>query len=322
MKPLPINTFLGKLRFFEIYDDFDGPKCFSAINRLEQLFLVYWSGDYVDEETPVTKWLYAPISHKRLDKLRRQESSIRDVFLKPEQCVYNVDIPFSEGNSTVNMLNQEQITQSNIPPDIFYLEPDEIEVCDKAADWNFELKIAKKVKSTSIASTTITKVIDTLSEIIESLMKDDSREQPRMYPLTATRGSFEVKLGTNYHEKSSVAIERLNELLSDTESLDEKLQDMGLDPYKLKDLLDVVVEDNLELTLQPKTYEYLSESISIKSDSLSKVINHLSNSTTTLIDSSLVPQSSDIDRIIEIVCKKVEGQIVRHEDIEGLNSER
>lgn len=320
MNTLPRKTILGKLRYFEIYDNFDGPKCFSVLNNLEQLYLVYWSGDFVDEG--VSKWLYASISHKRLDNLRRKKFSIREIFLNPEQFVYNVEIPFDEGDSTVHPLDEKAVQASNIPPSIFYLEPDEIEVCAKEANWNFELKIAKKSKSSSIVSSTVTKVIDALSAVIQSLMDDDSREKPRLYPLTATYGSFEVKLGTNYHEKSSVAINQLNDLLSDPESLDYMLKDMGLDPYKLKDLLDIVVEDSIELTLLPKTNEYLAKGISIKSSSLSSVIKKLHDSTTTFIDSTLVPQASNIDRIIDIVCRKVEGEVIKHENVEGLTSNR
>ncbi|MFT6348247.1 MAG: hypothetical protein ACJAYB_001251 [Psychromonas sp.] len=322
MSIIPQNTQLGKLKLFEIYDDFEGPKCFSVKNNLEQLFLVYWSGDLHYES--VTTWLYSPISHKRLDELRRQKFSIRDVYLEPEQCVYNIKIPFDASNDSVcSMLTSEQVLLTNLPPNIFYLEPAEIEVCAEEADWNFELLIAKKSKTLSSVSTSVvTKVINVLSAVIESLMEDDTREIPKLYPLTATFGSFEVKLGTNYPEKSSVAIEQLNALLSNTTSLDENLKNLGLDPYKLKDLLEIVSEDTLELTLKPKTYEYLQNHISIKSDELAPSIEVLKKSTATFIDSSLVPQSSDIDRIIDVVCRKVNGEFIQHDDIEGISSIR
>jgi len=313
---------LGKLRLFEVYDDFEGPKCFSAINKLEQVFLVYWSGDFNNEEIALSKWLYAPISHKRLDELRRQSFSIRDVFLKPETCVYNVDIPSIGTNSIVSMLSHENVIGSNIPPESFYLEPDEIEVFAKEADWNFELKIAKKAKSTSINANTVTKVIDALSAIVRSLMDDETQEIPKLYPLTASFGSFEVKLGTNYPEKSSIAIEQLNCLLSDTKLLDRNLKNMGLDPYKLKDLLDIVAQDRIELTLSPKTYEHLTGSIDIKSGSLGPAMERLNASSTTFIDSALVPQASDLDRIIDIVCRRVSSEVLKHNNIEGLSSHR
>lgn len=323
MSLLPKSTMLGKLELFEVYDDFEGPKCFSAIDRkLKQVFLVYWSGDFIAQDISLSKWLYAPISHKRLDELRRQCFSIRDVFLDPEMCVYNVDVPSNGLDSIVSMLSHEQVINSNIPPESFYLEPDEIEVIAKEADWNFELKIAKKNKSTAINSNVVTKVIDALSAVVRSLMDDETKEVPRLYPLTATYGSFEVKLGSNDLEKSSVAIDQLNSLLSDTSSLDRNLKNVGLDPYILKDLLDIVAEDNLELTLSPKTYEFLTKSINIKSGSLTPALQRLNESSTTFIDSSLVPQASDLDRIIDMVCRKVNSEDLNHENIEGVSSSR
>ncbi|MFT7680656.1 MAG: hypothetical protein ACI935_000087 [Moritella dasanensis] len=321
MNILPRNTHLGKLDFFEIYDDFEGPKCFSVKNNLKQIFFVYWSGDFWGEEYPVSKWLYSPISHERLDGLRRKQFSILDIYLEPELCVYNVEISLSNKPSIVDMLSPEDIARSNLPPNSFYLEPDEIVICANEAAWDFECRIAK-ASSSSPDSTVVTKVLDALSAVIEPLMKGSTRKRPKLFPLTAAYGSFEVKLGTSDHEAASQAIEQLNVLLSDIVSLDSNLNNLGLDPYKLKDLLNVVQNEGLELSLKPKTYEYLEDNINITSDKISAALGVLNKSCTTFIDSLLVPQASDIDRIIEIVGRIINSEDINFENIEGLSSKR
>jgi hypothetical protein len=82
-------------------------------------------------------------------------------------------------------------------------------------------------------------------------MNDDSQRIPKVFPLTATYGSFDVKFGTSNHERASVAVEQLGALLADVESAKEKLSNLSLDPYRLKDLLDIVNLHKLELTLIP-----------------------------------------------------------------------
>ena len=320
MSIIPKKTYLGKLELFEIYDDFDGPKCFSVKNNINQTFLVYWGGDFWEVEEPVSKWLYSPISHKRLDDLRRQQFSILDVYLKPELCVYNVEISLADESCLVDMLTEKQVLASNIPPDTFYLEPDEIVIFADEADWNFECRIAKKSSATP-NSDVVAKVLDFLFAVIEPLMKQDTPKRPKLFPLTAAHGSFEVKLGTTDHEAASKAMGMLNELLSDVDSLDANLKKLGLDPYKLKGLLDVVQNESLELSLKPKTYEHLKGNIDITSDQVSSVLAVLNNSCTTFIDSLLVPQAN-IDRIIDIVGRIINSEDITFESIEGLSSKR
>lgn len=319
MNILPRKTMLGNLEYYEIYDDFDGPKCFSAKNNLGQLFLVYWHGTYRTEN--ITSWLFSPISPKRLDALRRQEFSIRNVYTDAEQCVYLVKHGFDGKKADLQIIDTQQLEQYNLPPDNFYIEPDEIEVCAPEADWNFELRIAKK-NSGSPDSSMVTKIIDALSAIVGSLMDDESREIPKLYPLTAAHGSFEVKLGTNNHLKSSVAIEQLASLLEDSSNIDSKLKDIGLDPYRLKELLDIANQYSLKLELKPKTYDVLKNNISIDHKNMGILIDSLKASTTTFIDSGKVPQANDLDRVIEIVCRIVDGEKIRHENIDGLSSHR
>ncbi|GAA6170958.1 hypothetical protein NBRC116592_06280 [Colwellia sp. KU-HH00111] len=319
MNILPKNTMLGYLKYYEIYDDFEGPKCFSVKDKLEQVYLVYWCGDYINESK--STWLYTPISHKRLDQLRREEFSIREVYINPEQMIYHISTFSNENIDELNFVTKENLQNYNLPPDSFFIEPDEIQVKDEEADWNFELRIAKKSKASPDRGM-VTKIMDSLSEIIESLMVDGSRSQPKLYPVSAVPGSFVLKLGTNDNEKASVAIEQLNSILSDEEDFDQKLKELELDPYKLKDLLDIVNQDKLTLTLKPKTKIYLKKPIYMGKQDLSATINKLEESTTILVDSSKVPQANNLDRVIEIVERRLKGEVLFHENIEGIGNER
>jgi hypothetical protein len=316
----PKGTILGQLRFFEIYDEFDGPKCFTVINEMNQLYLVYWGGLF--KEKAYTSWLYAPISEKRLDSVRRGHIKFRDVFLTPETgMIYEAKQEVGHRKFLVFAYqNKGEFLKLNIPPESFKIDPDEIEAIAPEASWNFELKISKASSSPEISI--VTKVLDTLCDVIQALMKDDSREVPKFHPLTAKYGSFEVKLGTNSHEKASLAVEQLNAILSDKERLDFNLKNLGLDPYRLKDFLDVTSQNKLNLRLSPKTAELLKEPIDINYKGLIETVKQLEQSTAAFIDSNKVPQANNIDRVIEIVERRLNGEKLLPENIDGLSSKR
>ncbi|MNZ41341.1 hypothetical protein D3C78_588890 [compost metagenome] len=321
MSLLPNDTFIGKLEYYEIYDDFDGPKCFSVKNDMGQIFFAYWNGDY--KESNLSTWLLAPVSHKRLDALRRKEFSIRHVFHNPEQGFYYLSFDYASGKSKLEFVGKDSKLKINYPPESFFLDPASIEACDPEADWHFELRIAKRGKGHASPDTgMVTKIIDALSAIVSSLMCDESRKIPKIYPLSAKYGSFEVKLGSSDSERTYVAIEQLYAVLSNLDDLDNKLNDIGLDPYRLKDLLDITNQYHLKLELKPKTNEILKDRLLIGDTDLDGVIKQLEDSTATFIDSGKVPQANDIDRLIEIVALRAAGEKLNHENIDGLTSDR
>lgn len=318
MNILPKDTFLGRLSFFEIYDDFFGPKCFSVKDELERLYLVYWSGDYDDGLT--SKWLYMPVSPKILDELLREEYSFHQAFSKSKQlmvmCTYAQELNRS---TTLEPLNSE--SNVNLPPKEFSIELDEIQSIAPESKWDFNLRIAKKGGG-SPDDDSVTKTLAAFGEIIKSLMKDRHNTSPNMYPFNAKYSSFDVKLGSSNQERAGVAIELFSSILEDKDTIEEKLEEYEIDPYRFKDLLDIVNMDKLELTLKSKTSDILKEPVRVSSASLLPIIKKLEKSTKTFIDSSKVPQANCLDRVITIVEHRVKGGELKHELIEGIGSDR
>lgn len=315
------NTYLGDLKYYEIYDDFDGPKCFSVINNLKQLYLVYWAG--VGESAFSDTWLYSSITEKRLDRVRRQEESIRNVFLQPELNVYFVKTNYESGESQADFIPRGKINQFNIPPDDFEFDLAEIEIVSDENDWHFELNIQRRSDKHAFPDRKmVTRVLDAFSEIIELLMLDDTRKIPKVYPKSAVPGSFEVKLATNDDANASKAIQAFNLLLQDINKLDENLKASALDPYRVKELLEIIEQHKLTVTITPRTYQFLSSAIRLDTVKFDELIDKLNDSTIVLVDSINVPQANNIDRVIEVVKKRDRGEKLNHENIDGINSAR
>ncbi|WP_188009229.1 DUF6575 domain-containing protein [Grimontia hollisae] len=322
MNILPRQTLLGHLDYFEIYDDFDGPKCFSVKNDLDQLYLVYWSGDY--EERQYSKWVYMPVSQKILDELVRQEITFHNAFKSSKRLMIVTTPLMSQSKcSQVEVLTTSNRSTVNLPPIDFSIEIDEIQSIAPESKWDFNLKIAKKSGKSTPDRSIVSKVLDSFSELIEALMTDsESKSEPKVFPITATYGSFDVKFATNSQQRAEVAVEQLGTILSDVRAVEEKLLELNLDPYRLKNLLDIVNLHKLELTLKPKTSELLERAVKINSDRLLPVIQQLEESPITFVDSQKVPQANNLDRVIDIVKHRLEGGELRHEFIEGLSSYR
>jgi hypothetical protein len=321
MKVLPKDTIFGRLSFFEIYDDFLGPKCFSVKDDLQQLFLVYWSGDY--DEGSCTKWIYMPISQKILDELLREEYSFNKAFSDSKRLmivsIYSAD---REQKTLVETLSEENHHNVNFPPLSFSIDPEEIQSIAPESKWDFNLRIANRSGKGSPTDSAVTKVLDTFGEIVKLLMKDEQNKNPAVYPRSAVYGSFDVKLSASNHERAAVAIELLDSILADKDNLEAKLDEFEMDPYRLKDLLDIVNLDKLELTLKSKTSDILNKPLIISSTNLLPIIQKLENSTVIVIDSTKVPQANSLDRVIDIVKHRADGGMLKHELINGIASQR
>ncbi|OCH40549.1 DUF6575 domain-containing protein [Vibrio cyclitrophicus] len=319
MKVLPNDTELGRLRFFEIYDDFFGPKCFSVKDELEHLYLVYWSGDYDDGAS--TKWLYLPITHKSLDELLRHEKSVHSAFLESKRL--KLMTVFSDKETQFCSVDKDNSASVNYPPECFAFDSEEIQSIAPESKWDFNLKIAKYSGSKKTPTdSVISKILDAFGDIVRDLMKDGSRREPALFPLTASYGSFDVKLGTSDKDRADVAVSLLGTLLSDVDSIEEQLEKIELDPYRLKNLLDIVELHNLELTMKAKTADSLEEPLVLSSAKLLPVIKKLQDMTLIIVDSNKVPQANKLERVIEVVYLLSDRSELTPEKLEGLTTKR
>ncbi|WP_457933875.1 hypothetical protein LOS73_14185 [Pseudoalteromonas sp. SCSIO 43210] len=321
MKTLPNDTFLGRLTIFEIYDEFYGPKCFSVKDELQQLYLVYWSGDY--DNGRCSKWVYMPVSKKILDELLREEYTFKEAYKKSKRLMLISTYASEDKKTDIIHLNDENLSLANLPPDDFAIYADEIQSIDPEAQWDFNLRIAKhKNGKGSPSDNAVTKVLDAFGEIIRSLMKDAKNRKPSLFPLTAGYSSFDVKLGSSNQERAAVAIELLETLLADENELENRLAEYEIDPYRLKNLLDIVSLNKLNLTLKSKTSDTLKKPILINSAGLKPILDKLEKSTARIIDSNKVPQANYLDRVVIIVKHRIDGGELKEKFIDGISSQR
>lgn len=311
---LPVNTFIGKLSPYEIYDEFCGPKCFSVKNNFNQLYLVYWNGNVDGEAT----WLYSPVSEDELDNFIRKRISIRSLFIKKNHFTYYVTIGNKE--HTCDVIDERFKKEVNYPPAGFILDYDELESFAKEAQWDIELKIAKK--SASPDREVVTQLIDSISDLYHILMMKSNRDRPKLFPYSAKYGSFEIKFGTTDKDKAITATKKLSLILSDYSLTNDKLNELNVDPYLIKNIISLIVNNKLSVTIDNKVNTAIKDPIKINYDKISDLSKNLDKNTNVIIPSNKVPQANNINRIIKIVGMRINDEPLTLDTIDGLTSPR
>ena len=322
MSIFPSNSELGKLKIVEVYDYHEGPKFFCAQNQFRQLMIVYWV-DHNDSDDAYG-WLYLYISEEKLNKLRRGQLSVREVYKNPEQGLYLVYTFPEHSNDTIKYHSEGEISNNLLPPADIFISPHDIEVIDdKEANWVYELHI-KKSNSYDLPSTTaVTSVLNAFREIIEPLMKTSTRKQPTIYPLSAVPGSFKLKFISNDNKKAINALSQFEKIIaSNNKNILTLLKESKLDPFILKTLYEILRDHNIDITITPKTFDLVEGEIKVSKNEVINKISTLEKSTFNIIESIKVPQANDINKVIRIVeLRKKTGEIT-HDLIDGINSSR
>lgn len=320
---LPKSPVLGSLRYFEIYSQFEGPKCFSVINNNGQMYLAYWAGYKKDEKSD--HWFYVSVSDKTLTQLKRESISVRDVFVKSEltPMLVKTDGAKDKNIDVVDFLSADAISKMNIPPAGFFIDPDEVESIEKSSKWLFELNISRRAKKNTFPSgDSVSSVLESLIDMIDSFMRLGTKEKPSIFPMSAVDGSFELKMGSTDENKTFDALIAISESLNAGSQIARFAKDRNLDPVKLKEFIDVINNFSVDVVLTPKTYSQLGKPIVIGGNELKSIVQHLDGSSAQFIDSSLIPQANDLDKVIEVVEMRARGDILHHDNIDELSSPR
>ena len=87
---LPLDTSLGQLQIFEIYEFYNMPVLFACKNQADNIYLSVW----IDETELEDTWLYISVSPQRFAKIRAGQIDLHDAFSAPEDgIVLKVTVP-------------------------------------------------------------------------------------------------------------------------------------------------------------------------------------------------------------------------------------
>lgn len=311
----PRNTCLGRVSLYEIYEEFNGPKIFSVKDAVGTLYLVYWC----DETEEFDSWLYMSLSQEKLKQVRRKELSLAQAFSSPQIGYYVVNTYINPADNTAQFYRKSDLPTHYLPPDGYFVEF--TESVDPVEAWVFEVG-AKKRSQKQPSAQVVSQLYSTLRELVETLMKPVNGKS-ELRPLTAVHGSFVTQFASDDDERAIHSLQIIKALIDcELSQLDHSLRRLQLDPYRLARLLQVIRNNGLEVSVKPKVYiEGLSE-ISISSDEVEERLHFLASSVVTVVDSLLVPQANNLDRVVEVVQAIERGDALSYELFDGITSKR
>ena len=308
---LPKRTSLGQLDFFEIYDDYCGPKTFSVRNNLNQLFLVYWEGDY----DGYSSWLYSPISEKRLDSFVKGSISLLSIYIKPE--IKNILIKVND-NGTYFEENLSNTKGISLPPQSFSFFRDDIVCLHTESKWSFRLKIAKR-KTGRPSDSAVTDIINVIGKTFKEMAVGFKSNEFNSYPQSALFSSFDIKMSSSNLEVSEDIIISLYEIINETIDFDSIIKSKDVDPFIIKEIMTTIISEDLCVSLSPKLTDLTLE-IDVKKAKV--ILDRINASVGIKLPSSIIPQANDIDALISLVELSFNGKPLIHDNIKSLNSPR
>ena len=93
----------------QVLEYYDGPRLILKQNEVGQLYLAWWN----DEEGPVDRWIYLPVTEPRLNDILSGEIRVMDAMCHPEDDhLLVLDIDAGQG-----IINCVATNASALPPD-------------------------------------------------------------------------------------------------------------------------------------------------------------------------------------------------------------
>ena len=120
MIPLDYSNPLGKLKIKDVFEFYDFPRLFSAVDKIGSMFL----GLSILEEDDTLEWLYVNISRDRMNAILDNKITLYDAFKNPEKSfLYRVQTDF-EKELKFNCILPESISEDLLPEQEMLLDAD------------------------------------------------------------------------------------------------------------------------------------------------------------------------------------------------------
>lgn len=279
----------GTLYYHNVYSFYDEPLIFSALNEFDQLFFCYSLG--CDETHD--RWIIVPTSQDKINQLEQKDIPIIKMMRSNAQSkVIHINIDLNSSAASESMEFFRKLDYLMPSDDVFIRENINY---DGKRNFSHRLSI-DKLSGAEIASETLNQVSERFVEFCRSyLNKHDILVQ--FFPKDAVPGSFVYRLKASSGDEEqfrSTGYELLSNI-SSSEIFTQSLQEQEVDLRVVRKLFDLIGTKNIKvqlvdvastqtiLNLEP---EYIENMIPVIDDMLD-----------TYLDSSMVPQADNLERV-------------------------
>lgn len=296
----PDDTSLGRLRILEVWDEYDGPRLFVAVNASATLFVAFWA----DQTDDVDTWLYVAVSEARLERVQSGSITLRDAFTTAEDGnVFVVRVPRKErdGQSLVEAVRAAAIDLDLLPPGDDRLAADEPIILPAiqsplTTHW---LRISRVVAGLPVHLDAVTDVLRLWRQLFNDVLSQ-LKISAELVPLATAEGSFKVALGIAHPEVANRVIALLSNVLeSDLQSsLFGHRGDLALDFDHVAALLSTLSEHKIRLEVLVEGEPPLQIS-PLARPNLARIIDQAA--VDQRLETDEVPQADDLNRVFRVL---------------------
>lgn len=279
----------GSLYYHNVYNYYDEPLIFTALNEYEQLFFCYSLGC----DDSYDRWIIVPTSQDKVNKLEQKDISIFNM-IKPSASAKVLLVKIDLESYKIG---EELVVASKLP----YKMPDE-KLCiteninfDGKRKHTHRIRIAKKSNS-SLVSETLNRVSEVFTEFCRNyLNKFDIPVS--FYPKDAVIGSFVYRVKTetdknsDFNTRGYEALEKISSEEDFLSSLDEREIDLRI----VRKLFDLIGTNDVGI-------QFIDESttrtiLELGPDYAKSLIPKIDDKLGLYLDSTMVPQADNLERI-------------------------
>ncbi|KEY58487.1 DUF6575 domain-containing protein [Serratia sp. DD3] len=297
------SPFLGKLRMVNIYEEYDGPRLFSAENEIGTSFLVYWVGTSSSSD----EWFVIPCSRMRIVAFEKGKVDLLGMLTKLEQhSFYKVITHFDKNKDIIiTPLPLEEMSSIDLPDSGIFVDADEI-ISASLINLNndliptHEIKVSRSNKAAkkNVLLDHVTRVCEKFSELVSSF-NSTNEIKGDIQPLTARYGSFVLSLHATEMEKFERFISEVSGLMLHKKDIKPYLIRNDIDVKAFSSLLEAIVSTSVNFELKSKFNE--DELIVIYKADAIRYLRDISSLSLQYVSTYQVPQADDLGKVFRIV---------------------
>lgn len=279
----------GTLYYHNVYNYYDEPLIFSAMNEYEQLFFCYSLGcDDSDD-----RWIIIPTSSEKLNELEQKDISVVKMIKQSSTSkVLLVKINLDNNNINEEFVLSKKLTYK-MPKDDYYIR--ENINYDGKRKYSHKIRIAK-VNEKDIISEILNQASDVFTEFCRHYLEKHNLSV-KFFPQDAVKGSFVYRIKTTtkqLDEFNSIGYQLLQEITT-PKCFMSAINDKKIDLRIVRKLFEIIAVN--DLVIQFIDENSTNNILNLSAEYAKRMIPEIDDKLGIYLDSTMVPQADNLMRI-------------------------
>ncbi|NLQ23418.1 hypothetical protein HGO26_11095 [Shewanella sp. S-1] len=297
----------GSLYYHNVYSFYEQPLTFVALNDYGQLFFCYSLG--LDDEYIKDQWIIVPISEENVNKLEQKDIPIiKAIKQSSTSHVLILDILLESG---------ELIEKKALAKNLDFFFPDENVFIHENVNYDGTRKHTHRIRFSKKAQSPIASdVLDSASKAFNEFCKNFLKYfdvKTNFYHHDAIVGSFVYRVKASQIEELQSKGHAILSRISNIDEFIYAIENKEIDLRLARNLFDELLNSELKVELYDEESTELI--LSLEHEYVQSLLKEVDKRIGVYLDSTMVPQADNLDRIKLYLGLVAENQIVTSDNL-------